>query len=516
MSSLFQLEHANIMAFMTSRSHGVPRIRKRDLLGFLNALEYDAKRWLLTERNFDPCLQRIAIIAAQANLRLNEIRHSIEKEIISSIIVERVLENLRSEFSCFQLFALAVGHGEHLRDAAHRLTMTNMYGKLLVIIPEYGTTKQNFEVIDPIPTLSTAIHAAPDWPGILFWTANGASAFTPLAEVDELLQKLKFASRADAMLGPFYMRSMPGFDGVLRKWAKKKPSRYRRLLHLSDLHFGATCTAENQPLLEDELYYTVKSVDKVVITGDLFDTPNKKYTSHFSIFKDIITNLASGSEPIIIIGDYDQKMISFFEDEYKQFGLIESTKIIVDDACQMIFICLNSSIEGNFPRGKITSLQLDQVDEEYHTITVARPELKNYLPIILVHHHPFSFNFTPETWVQRTMNSVGVRNEASLEIIDAEDLHRFCRDWKVKTILHGHKHKARYVEQNVAMNGKNMSLTAIGCGSSLGTEGSPISYNILEWNPQNQERVVSFFESINGGEFREIAISVSPEHLNRV
>ena len=204
-------------------------------------------------------------------------------------------------------------------------------------------------------------------------------------------------------------------------------------------------------------------------------------------------------------------MIGLFADNYKQVALIGSTKIIVDENCKMVFICFNSSVKGSFARGKITSPQFRQLGAEYRTLTAARPELKEYLPIVLVHHHPFSFDVRPETWVQRALSAVGLRDDSFLEMVDAEELHRWCLDWKIKTILHGHKHKARYLEREVKRDGERMALTAIGCGSSLGAEGSAVSYNMLEWEPESQRWVASFFESINGGTFREIVVSVSPE-----
>jgi len=268
-------------------------------------------------------------------------------------------------------------------------------------------------------------------------------------------------------------------------------------------------------LLEAELRDVVKTVDRVVITGDLFDTPKKDYATLFTTFRNNITHLAGGREPISITGNHDQRMIGLFGDDYKQVALIGSTKVVVDDASKMIFICFNSSVRGSFARGKITKSQLRQIGAEYRTQTAARPELKEYLPVVLVHHHPFSFDVAPETWVQRALSAVGLRDESFLEMVDAEDLHHWCMDWKVRTILHGHKHKARYVERDVARGNERTSLTAIGCGSSLGAEGSPVSYNLLEWDPRGQRWVAAFFESVNGGAFREIIASVSPKNVNQ-
>jgi hypothetical protein len=189
-------------------------------------------------------------------------------------------------------------------------------------------------------------------------------------------------------------------------------------------------------------------------------------------------------------------MIGLFGDDYKQVALIGPRKIVVDDQCGMVFVCFNSSEKGRFARGRITKSQFRQMGGEYRTLTAARPELKGYLPIVLV-HHPFSFDVPPETLVQRALTAIGLREESFLAMVDAEDLHHWCLDWNIRTILHGHKHKARYVEQKITRGAEHINLTAIGCGSSLGAEGTPLSYNMLEWDPGTQRWIVSFLESVD-------------------
>lgn len=518
MGAFFRLDHANIMAYVTSRSYGAPRVRRRDLGEFLDALAFDARRYLIPESAFEPWPEEIAEVASRAATQLRETRDFGDRETLPGLVVERILEGLRSELSDYSLFALAVGAGDQLRETARAIASTPLFGQLLVLIPEQDMTTRNFEVLDPIPAFSVALHAAADWPGFVFWTPTGASAFARLENAPELLQELELGPhdgrryRRGAFPG---YRGTAGFDAVLRNWTSSRTSRSRRLLHLSDLHFGTTDATENQPLLNAELRDIVKSVDRVVITGDLFDTPNKNYAAMFAAFKHNITHLAGGREPISITGNHDQRMIGLFGDNYKQVALIGSTKVVVDEQAQMIFICFNSSEKGSLARGKISASQFKQVGAEYRTLTAARPELRTFLPIVLVHHHPFSFDVQPETWVQRALSTVGLRDEAFLEMVDADELHRWCLDWKVKTILHGHKHKARYVEREVGRGAERMPLTAIGCGSSLGAEGSPLSYNMLEWAPDSQRWVASFYESVNGGAFREVVASVSPENANR-
>ena len=240
MGAFFKLDHANIMAFVTSRSHGAPRVRRDDLAEFLDALAHDARRYLIPEPAFEPWPEEIAEVAARAASRLRETHEFGDRETLPGLVVERVLEELRSELSDYALFALAVGAGERLRETAKQIASAPMYGQMLVLIPEQDMTDRNFEVLDPIPAFSVALHAAADWPGFVFWTANGASAFARLDSVPELMRELENGMHEGRhRRGPFPgYRGTGGFDAVLRRWASDKPSRYRRLLHLSDLHFG--------------------------------------------------------------------------------------------------------------------------------------------------------------------------------------------------------------------------------------------------------------------------------------
>jgi UDP-2,3-diacylglucosamine pyrophosphatase LpxH len=511
MGAIFKLEHANIMAYVASRSYPPPRVLRQHLGEFLDVLSYDAERYLIPERGFEPWPTEISAIARKAASRLRETPSPQESSVIPPPTLGRLLEGLRSEFSVYPLYALALGSGEEVQEVARELARAPMHGQLLVLIPENGLAERNFEVLDPLPAFSTALHAAPDWPGFVFWTQLGTSAYVKLGEANELIHRLRDAQFGRRPRGPFPFSTTSGFDDVLQDWSKRTPRNYRRLLHLSDLHFGTEEATENQAILDSELSEIVQKVDRVVITGDLFDTPNKNYAALFTNFKNNITRLAGGREPIAITGNHDQRMIGLFGDDYKQVALIGSQKIVVDDQCKMIFVCFNSSEKGTFARGKITKSQFRQLGGEYRTLTASRPELKDYLPIVLVHHHPFSFQVPAETLVQKALKAIGLGDEKLLVLANPEELHHWCMDWNIKTILHGHKHKARYVQRDVARESNRASLTAIGCGSSLGAEGSPVSYNLLEWEPNSQRWIASFFESINGGAFRETVAAVSPQ-----
>lgn len=512
MGAVFKLEHANIMAYVTSRSLGPPRVLRQDLTEFLQLLAYQTELFLIPERGLEPWAQQIATVARESLASLRESPGAQDQTVVPPPAVGRLLENLRTELSYYPLYALAVGTGERLRTTARELASVPMDGQLLVLIPDQGTSERNFEVLDPVPAFSGALHAAPDWPGFQFWTQTGGSAFARLDEAQGLVRSLRHAIHPGRRPRTFPW-SVPNadLDCALREWTQQSARGYRRLLHLSDLHFGTRDAVENQALLDAELRDVVQTVDRVVITGDLFNTPKKDYAPLFTNFRNNITHLAGGREPISITGNHDQRMIGMFGDTYKQVALIGSRKIIVDDQCEMVFVCFNSSEKGSFARGRITKPQFRQLGGEYRTLMAARQELERYLPIVLVHHHPFSFDVPPETFVQRALAAIGFPEERLLAMVDANDLHYWCLDWGIRTILHGHRHKARYIERKIGGNGRHMNLTAIGCGSSLGAAGAPVSYNLLEWASGTQRWIVSFLESVNGGAFRETVAAVSPQ-----
>ena len=310
MGAVFKIEHANIMAYLTSGSYSPPRLLRQDLDEFLEMLAYGAQEYLIPEHGFEPWADEISTIAREALGRLGGASVAWEGAIVPPPLVERLLKNLRSGFANYPLYALAVGHEERVQTAARELANAPLHGQLLVLIPEHGTRERNLEVFDPVPAFSEALHSAPDWPGFQFWTQTGASAFVPLSEVPTLVRSLRDAMYDRRPLLPFPLLYSSGLDRVLREWSRQKPRRYRRLLHLSDLHFGTPDATENQALLDAELREVVQSVDRVVITGDLFNTPKKDYATLFTNFKNNITHLASGREPISITGNHDGRVKS--------------------------------------------------------------------------------------------------------------------------------------------------------------------------------------------------------------
>jgi hypothetical protein len=145
MGAIFKLEHANMMAYLTSRSFAAPRIRAIDLEKFLDVFIENPQQYLIPERGFEPWPEHISELASRAKSRLLEReaiftqasdRRFLEGEVINGRTVEDLLAELRSEFSYYPLYALAIGKGSNLPDVADWLARQSLNGSLLVLIPE--------------------------------------------------------------------------------------------------------------------------------------------------------------------------------------------------------------------------------------------------------------------------------------------------------------------------------------------------------------------------------------------
>jgi hypothetical protein len=70
---------------------------------------------------------------------------------------------------------------------------------------------------------------------------------------------------------------------------------------------------------------------------------------------------------------------------------------------------------------------------------------------------------------------------------------------------------ARHISRRIRPVGAPaFDVTAIGCGSSLGAEGSPLSYVVHNWDERSRRWSTTFFESRNGGPFvRQAATSTT-------
>jgi hypothetical protein len=54
------------------------------------------------------------------------------------------------------------------------------------------------------------------------------------------------------------------------------------------------------------------------------------------------------------------------------------------------------------------------------------------------------------------------------------------------------------------LNNRDVLITEIGCGTSLGAEGAALSFNIVTWDPARQRWGAEFYLDENGGGFNKV------------
>jgi hypothetical protein len=201
-----------------------------------------------------------------------------------------------------------------------------------------------------------------------------------------------------------------------------------------------------------------------------------------------------GEEAVVIPGNHDQKWLGNLRPDLREIGKVEWSSVVVDDQTQCVFFCFDSSRDAVLARGKITTEQRVHVAAQFDRLCLRRPEVKAYLRVALIHHHPFSFETSKEGLIPRSLEKLGVTDEYFLRMEDAESFLSWCANRNITLILHGHKHVPRYREEPVKRtDGSTTLITAVGCGTSLGAEGKPLRYNIVGWDPQSRRWAVSYF-----------------------
>jgi predicted phosphodiesterase len=395
--------------------------------------------------------------------------------------LKRRLEALRGLLNNYNLFGLALGSW---RDDQQLRAFTNYaaidsreYG--LFLIPRGWDPSQSTELLDPFPAIALAAQASSDWPGIVFWSRSETAIFSSLAEAKALYQELGQA-----------LSSSEQIEQILKK--RQRHARSPAILQLSDLHFGSEWSFENEPYVSTHLHSIADSVDRVVITGDLFDEPRREEARAFHNFRTTLER-ERGEQAIVIPGNHDQKWRGNVGADLHELAKVEWSSVFVDEKTECVFFCFDSSRDADLARGKVTTEQRLRVATEFDKLALSRPEIKAYLRVALVHHHPFSFETAKETLVSRLLEKIGITDEYFLRMEDAESFLNWCANRGVGLILHGHKHVPRYRKEMISRNdGSDQEITTVGCGTSLGAEGKPLSYNIVEWNSKSRRWSVSY------------------------
>lgn len=495
MGYYFSLEAANLALHLTTPGARAPRASRGALENFLGSIRdgTPGERRGFVSRDHQ-WLSSMRDVAGAAFGSVPEVDY---EALIDATTVEAILAPLRDHVGIYSLYALVVDDRSNpnltVELEAAALFLAHCGRPVLVLIPDDGV-RDRLELLDPLPPFAAAMARMQDWPGLLVWNAAGDTAFVPAANAQASVQEILWEIQK---------------GGTLAESLFARPPQRKRILHLSDLHFGTDHAAQNLALLEAELFDIVRTVDRVVITGDLFDNPDVSSANAFRAFRLNLQRVA-GTEPIVVPGNHDQRILGNVGQNFKHVANLNFVSHVTDETLGVTFLCFNSAEEGTFARGRVSEGQLTRVAAEWRNTMAMRPDTKGFLPVALVHHHPYSFETARRTWVQRTLAAIGLREETFLQMEEAPRFLEWCGRWKIPIVLHGHKHAARLIEDDVDLgNGRTANITAIGCGSSLGAEGCPVSYNVVSLDPQSRRWSAEFFESVGGGPFEPRLVTVA-------
>ncbi len=496
MCFVFPVKFVNLAVYLTTRVTRVPRVDAWSLSQFLGNVANEGQTRTWTSEGRTQLAQ-----AAQQALRLLGARSE------SNVLLEpdrlaAVTAPVRALFENHLLFALPAGGG-HGSLASHQLNAALHYmaaasGKhALVLIPDIYDGSWSRTIVDPMPAVELLCSYVEQWPGVLFWSSSGAAAFAGIDDVMSLYSQLEahFEGGLDAI------------DRILLGHRPRK--RSRRLLHLSDLHFGTAPARRNLDYLREQIAAESHDISRVVITGDLIDTPRDADDADFAEFKGFRRWLSTqvGKDVIVVPGNHDQRWrgnrLGFLGDNKNAVADLVWDKAVADGDLMCSFLCLDSSRDGNSARGELSQTQLDDVASEFEALCAREPAVKAYRRVAVLHHHPRSYDRHADLMVQPLVEGGLLDQESLLGLVDAERFLAWCSRMEISVVLHGHKHLQRL------RPGHAPEPAIIGCGTSLGAESKPLSYNLLTIDPSTRRVSVAMYsDDGRRGGFRNLANSV--------
>lgn len=363
------------------------------------------------------------------------------------------------------------------QDKVHILYIPGLQNESLIEIPyqEYHNvyfyqmkepfSKSDLSFYDPFFAFLYAMNHADLWPGVLIFNQN-QHVFTPLSQQKDLVQLLKHIDNEDDLFSIY----------------NNNYQADSYFLQLSDLHLGKDKRQKGLMQLYNSLDTIVPHLHspyplKVLITGDLMETPNRK---NMYLANDFMNSLKKRykADVTFILGNHDVIVHGFNMARNQKSKVIayllgESIKVLEQE--KIIIIKMDTTSEGNLARGKVGLRQLQEIDDELEAID----HLEDYTMLVMLHHHVYPISkaqFIKTKWHEKTfINNI---IETSKVLVDAPLLIQWLKKRDIQYIFHGHKHLPFFRQEN--------NKYYIAAGSATGglkeSRSRYISYNVIKYN----------------------------------
>ena len=324
--------------------------------------------------------------------------------------------------------------------------------------------RKDLSFFDPFPAFFCAMNHADMWPGVLIFN-DTHQVFSSLTSMEELKQLLEYIDQK-ANLFDYY----------------RDDEQDSYFIQLSDLHLGKNKRQKGLIQLYNSLdfiipYLHTKEQIKVLITGDLMESPNRK---NMYLANDFMNSLKKRYKANVtfILGNHDVIVHGFNmarNQKSKVIAYLLGENIKVLEKEKIILIKMDTTSEGNLARGKIGQRQLNEIDDELAAID----HLDDYTMLVMLHHHVYPLSkaqFIKTKWHEKTFINRIV--ETSKVLVDAPLLIDWLQKRNIHYIFHGHKHLLFFRYKD--------GCYYIGAGSATGglkeSQSRYISYNIVKYN----------------------------------
>lgn len=497
MGAVFDIDHINLVGYLTSGNITKPlRTERSNVLNFLTSLAYGQNLISSTKKNSDKWAETVSTIAEKI---LSEINKSYKFGSSEDIIdAKKYLHRIKGKFDDFNFYALIIpGNDTYESSELYKFFVDSAISSGsdgLILFPSNSRRESLSQFVDPFPALIEFSKNPIQTPAVIFWSSNNSSCALPLKKAAKFFREILLPATAGGK---------DNIDKAIKSASSSKDTS--RILHLSDLHLGSPFSYERRSYMKMHLRKVLPQADRVVITGDLFDSPNADFRSSFDDLRRDFEALVDKSI-LVVPGNHDSRIHG------NSFGPIGKSSgelidlvwepLSIDDDMGAVFFSFDSSEEGNSARGGVSEKQRLNRALMYDEELYKNPTIDKYIKIALVHHHPVKYDSEPETAYGKILRKFWPY-DALTAFNKSEEFIEWCLKRNVNLILHGHKHIPRI--KNISEN-----LTIVGCGSSIGARNTPMSYDLISINKENKVASVSFYddEKGDGGGFEVKNISV--------
>ena len=227
-----------------------------------------------------------------------------------------------------------------------------------------------------------------------------------------------------------------------------------KILHISDLHFGAEDSQKLKALRKD---VEKTKLDLICITGDIVNFPRKRY---FQRALDFIRFLENRAPVFVVPGNHDAffggpaaRRFTRYLDRSPEFG--EVTSVGSTDVCVFGVNSTFPSLRHLSNSGKVTEARLARFRERVQILKAKLGEFRygNAYKIVLLHHHPIA--------------TISNEAESMLYLKKSGEFLTEMVKHEINIILHGHQHDPCDFSINYNVGGERDSIVILSAGTAL-------------------------------------------------